>query len=127
MDMKMQDFPTVCVVDDDASVCRALTKLLRSNQFRTEAFSRPADFLRRMTSPDDRCDVLLLDIDLGKMSGFDVHGRLTDSGLTIPTIFMTGNDDPEVRERVIRVGGRAYLVKPFQPDAVIAAVRMIVR
>ena len=123
----MQGFPTVCVVDDDTSLCRALTKVLRSNQFRAEAFSQPADFVRKVTSRDARCDVLLLDIDLGKTTGFELYDRLTDSGLTIPTIFMTGHDDPQVRERVIRIGGKAYLVKPFQPDALIAEVRMIVR
>ena len=121
-------FPVVCVIDDDPSVGRALTRLLRRHQFRAEAFVRPADFLQKVKarqSGESRCDALLLDINLGRTSGFDLHDRLVGSGLIIPTIFMTGRHRPGMREQVFRVGGKAYLIKPFEDDALITAVRMV--
>ena len=69
-----------------------------------------------------QCAVLVLDIHLGKLSGFDLHDRLTLMGLSIPTIFMTGRDDSKSRERARRVGAKAYLIKPFEDDALIAAI-----
>ena len=125
MDVGSGRTPTVCIVDDDPSVCRALTRLLRGNGFRTEAFSRPADFVERLKSEDTGCDALLLDIHLGTMNGFELHAWLTDMGFDIPTIFMTGRDGSGMREEALRVGGRAYLVKPFEDDALIAEVRAI--
>ena len=125
MDVGSGRTPTVCIVDDDPSVCRALTRLLRGNGFRTEAFSRPGDFVERLKSDDTGCDTLLLDIHLGTMNGFELHAWLTDMGFVIPTIFMTGRDQPGMREKVFRLGGRAYLLKPFEDGAVLAEVRAI--
>ena len=68
------------------------------------------------------CTVLLLDIHLGEMSGFDLHNRLTKMGLSIPAIFMTGCDDASHRERAAQVGPAAYLVKPFEDIELLGAI-----
>ena len=67
-----------------------------------------------------RC--LVVDIHLGRLSGFDLHERLTAAGLTIPTIFITAHDDAPTRERARRAGAIGYLRKPFDDKALIASV-----
>jgi FixJ family two-component response regulator len=68
-----------------------------------------------------------IDVATKEMSGFDLHDRLTQMGLSIPTIFMTGCDDTTSRERVRPLGGKPYLVKPFQDAALIGAIRMALK
>lgn len=114
--------PLVCIVDDDASFCRALTSLLCSHGFRVEAYSCAEPFVQELQAGRLSCAALLLDIHLGTTSGFAVYERLTASKRAIPTIFMTGRDDAVTRARVARVGAAAYLVKPFEDAALIRAI-----
>lgn len=90
--------------------------------FEVEAFARPSQVLRRLEAGRLHCKVLVLDIHLGQMSGFDLHDRLTKMGLSIPTIFMTGRDDAANRGRVAQTGAKAYLVKPFEDSALMGAI-----
>jgi FixJ family two-component response regulator len=114
----------VCLLDDDAAVRRALTRLLRSHGFRVEAFATAGQFLQRVQVEQFLCAVLVLDINLGETNGFDVHDQLTNLGLAMPTIFITGHDEVGGRERALRVGGRAYLLKPLDEAALVTAIRM---
>ena len=104
-----------------------LARLLRGLGFEVEAFAYPEEVLQRLEAGSLHCTVLLLDIHLGEMSGFDLHDRLTKLGLSVPTIFMTGCDDAGHRERVAHLGAAAYLVKPFEEldliDAIAEAVQ----
>jgi FixJ family two-component response regulator len=117
-----RDVPIVCIVDDDTSVRRALSLLLRGQGLRVEAYTWAEQFLRSVRAGQSRCAVLVLDIHLGATSGFELHDRLTALGVAIPTIFMTGRDDATTRERVCRAGAAAYLVKPFEDAALISAI-----
>ncbi|HEY3098675.1 MAG TPA: response regulator [Methylomirabilota bacterium] len=110
----------VCVVDDDASLLRALQLLLRAAGFKVFAFGSAEEFLLAAQAVPPRC--LVLDIHLGRLSGFDLHERLTAVGLSIPTIFITAHDDAPTRERARRAGAVAYLRKPFDDKALIASV-----
>ena len=101
---------------------RALARLVRAHRFKVEVFASPGQVLRKRQVGQLQCAVLVLDIHLGKLSGFDLHDRLTLMGLSIPTIFMTGRDDSKSRERARRVDAKAYLIKPFEDDALIAAI-----
>jgi two-component system, LuxR family, response regulator FixJ len=114
--------PIVCIVEDDTSLRDALARLLRGYGFEVEAFARPDEVLRRLEAGSLHCTVLVLDIHLDEMSGFDLHDRLTKMGVSIPTIFMTGGDDPSHRERVSQIGATAYLVKPFEDLAFVDAI-----
>jgi FixJ family two-component response regulator len=114
--------PTICIVEDDTSVRHGLARLLRGLGFAVEAFARPEEVLRRLEAGSLHCTVLLVDIGLAEMRGFDLHDRLTKMGLSIPTIFMTACDDAGHRERAARVGAAAYLVKPFEDHVLIDAI-----
>jgi FixJ family two-component response regulator len=114
--------PIVCIVEDDTSLRDALARLVRAYGFEAEAFASAEEVLPRLEAGSLHCTVLVLDIHLGAMSGFDLHDRLTKMGVSIPTIFMTGCDDPSHRERVSQIGAAVYLVKPFEDLGFIDAI-----
>ena len=113
--------PAVCVVDDDASLLRALQLLLRAAGFTVGGFGSAEEFLLAAHARPPRC--LVLDIHLGRLSGFELHERLMSAGMAIPTIFITAHDDAPTRERARRAGAVGYLSKPFDDDALIASVQ----
>jgi FixJ family two-component response regulator len=112
--------PTVCVVDDDAPVRRALQRLLQASGYGVETFGSAADFLATEHAPPPDC--LVLDIRLGGMSGFQLHDRLRATGISIPTVFITGHDDAATRELARRVGAAGYVRKPFDEASLVSAI-----
>ena len=112
--------PFVCVVDDDASLLRALRRLLRAGGFSVEVFASAEAFLE--SGHRERADCLVLDVRLDGMSGVELLERLVAAGSKVPVVFMTGHDDPLSRERARRAGAVGYLRKPFDDESLIGAV-----
>ena len=108
-------------MDDDVSLCRSLERLLRVYGIESVAYGSAEDFLGDASRP--RFDCLLLDIQLGGMSGIELAQRLVDSGSTIPVIFITAHDEPDLRDRALRAGCAAFLRKSDPGEAVIGALR----
>ena len=117
--------PTVCVVDDDPLLLRALGRLLRSIGFVVETFASAEDFLAAKRPSPLHC--LVLDIRLGALSGFDLHDRLRASGVSIPTVFITGHDDAATRERARRLGAAGYVPKPFEEETLLSAIEAAIK
>lgn len=112
--------PVICVVDDDASLLRALRRLLRASGFRVETFPSAEDFLDSERRTDAAC--LVLDVHLGGLTGFELQERLVASGARIPVVIITARDDGPTRERARRAGVVDYLRKPFDGDSLIGAI-----
>lgn len=117
--------PVTCVaiVDDDASVCRSLARLLHASGIRSEQFLSAESFLEDGRGDDFDC--LILDIQLGGMSGIELQERLAASGSQTQVIFITAHDEPELRERATRCGCIAYLTKSTPFHTVLAAVASV--
>jgi FixJ family two-component response regulator len=113
---------TVCLVDDDPLLRRALQRLLRATGFTVEAFASAEDFLASERVPLFNC--LVLDVRLGSACGFDVYDRLRASGVSIPTVFITGHDDAAARERARKTGAAGYVPQPFEDSALLSAIEM---
>ena len=112
----------VCIVDDDHSVRRALRRLVQFAGFPAETFASAEDFLSSASLVRTAC--LVLDIHLnGGMSGFELQARLTADRVVIPIIFITAHDDVLTRERIDRSGAAAYLIKPFNDQLLLDAIR----
>ena len=111
----------VCVIDDDASLLRALQRLLVAGGFTVEVFPSAEDFLG--SERGKTADCLVLDVHLGGLSGFELHDRLVASGTRIPVVFITAHDDAPTRERARRAGAVEYLRKPFDDDSLIGAIQ----
>jgi len=80
-----------------------------------EAFEKHDDF--------EKAACVVLDIDLGGVSGIDLRNRLKARSIPVPVIYMTGNDDPAVREAAHRSGCLGYLIKPFTAAALADKLR----
>jgi FixJ family two-component response regulator len=111
----------VAIVDDDASLCKAMSRLLAAAGIESATYPSAESFLASHDGSELRC--LLLDIQLGGMSGFELQQRLAAAGETMPIIFITAHDEQEVRQQAERSGCVAYLQKTDSGEAVIEAVR----
>lgn len=112
--------PLISIVDDNLSVCRALRRLVQSVGYTVETFASAREFLD--SSPLGRTACLVLDIHMDGMSGFELSEQLAEDRTAIPIIFITAHDDTLTRERVRRAGVAGYLPKPFDEQALLAAI-----
>jgi FixJ family two-component response regulator len=111
--------PVVAIVDDDLSVRRALSRLVRLAGYAVESFASAPEFLASDPRESTACLVLDIQLDNGGMSGFELQERLVADGVTIPTIFITAHGDARTRERVKRSGVAGFLSKPFGDQALL--------
>jgi len=121
----MSDVFCVAVVDDDEGVCRSLGRLLRVAGFQSVAYHSAEAFLAETKRP--RFDCLLLDVQLGGISGIALAERLASSASSIPVVFITAHDEPFIRMRALSIPGAAYLTKTEPAEAVFAAIRRAIR
>ena len=108
----------VFVVDDDHGMLRGLKRLLRQNGYDSllfpsvEAFENHNDF--------EGAICIILDINLNDgSSGIELRHRLKAAGISVPVIYITGNDSPAVRAAAHQSGCLAYLTKPFSAPSLI--------
>ena len=111
---------TIYIVDDDLSVCRALTLLLESHGFKVETFIRAADFLafKRLKLPS----CLILDIRLPGINGLVLQEVMKCRGISIPTIFITGYGDIPMSVKAMKAGAVDFLPKPFTEKKLLNAI-----
>jgi two-component system response regulator FixJ len=113
---------TVYVVDDDESVRASLKLLIESCGYPVVTFRSAEDFLHSSFRGSPGC--LILDIHLPGMSGFDLQKRLVKSQTLIQVIFITGHDRPRMEDEATRLGGIAYLKKPFEEQCLLDAIQL---
>ncbi len=112
----------VSIVDDDLSIRRALSRVVRLAGYAVESFASAREFLA--SGPGGRIACLVLDIHLnGGMSGFDLQERMVADGFTIPTIFITAHGDAQTCERATRSGVAGFLLKPFEEQSLLDLIR----
>ena len=112
--------PLLALVDDDADVRVALTRLVASAGFAVETFACGADFLKSVDDHEPAC--VVLDLHMPVVSGFDIQAALARDHSRVPVIVITGHDTPENRSRALRLGARSYLCKPVDDEALLAAI-----
>ena len=111
---------TIYIVDDDVSVCRALTLLLESHGFKVETFIRAADFLvfKRLKLPS----CLILDIRLPGINGLVLQEVMKCRGISMPVIFITGHGDIPMSVKAMKAGAVDFLTKPFTEKKLLNAI-----
>jgi FixJ family two-component response regulator len=118
--------PIVFVIDDDASMRRALTNLFQSVGLGVEVFGSAPEMLHSELPDVPSC--LVLDIRLPGLSGLDFQTELAKANIHIPIIFMTGHGDIPMTVRAMKAGAVDFLTKPFRDqdmlDAVTAALAL---
>jgi FixJ family two-component response regulator len=110
----------VFVVDDDPGMLMSLKRMLRANGYDSLLFSSAKSFQEQVDFEDACC--VVLDINLTDGSGIELRDRLKAAGISVPVIFMTGNNSPVARAAAIQSGCIAYLEKPFSTKSLIEPI-----
>ena len=112
--------PTVVVIDDDASIRRALDNLLRSVGLDVELFKSPQEFLQ--SNRPDRPGCIVLDVRFPGRSGLDMQREISAANTSLPIIFITGYGDIPMSVRAMKAGAVEFLTKPFRDQDLLDAV-----
>jgi FixJ family two-component response regulator len=112
---------SVFIVDDDKAICEGLCNLLESVGLRAEHFGSAEEFLARWSPDAPGC--LLLDARLPGITGVDFQGKLIQSGIFIPIIFMTAHGDVPMVRKVMKAGAVEFLTKPFLKEDLFLAIQ----
>ncbi|MGW2748408.1 response regulator transcription factor [Streptomyces sp. NPDC001450] len=115
---------TVLVVEDEASIASMLTMALQFLGFEVVTAARGAEALTRAAHRAP--DVILLDVLLPDMDGFEVCRRLRDAGVIAPVLFVTARDAVEDKVRGLELADD-YVTKPFDLNEVVARIRAVMR
>ena len=102
--------PLIGVVDDEASVRKALGRLLRAAGFESCAYASGQEFLTACRT--DPPDCVVLDMHMPEMSGLEIQRRLNDSAIFVPMVFITADDESSSCQRSLDAGAVAWLRKP---------------
>jgi FixJ family two-component response regulator len=113
--------PKVFVIDDDASVLKSLSRLLRSSGLEAQTFESAEQFLERNHYEGVGC--IILDVEMPGLSGTALQDRLNASGLSMPVIFITGHGNISMGVGAMKKGAVDFLTKPFDDEALLGAVQ----
>ena len=112
--------PFVYVVDDDASVRRALKRLITSVDMPVRVFGSMSEFIQSGVQTESGC--LILDVHMPGGTGFELVEHLDSIGSTLPVILITGHDSDDTRKKAKHCRCFAYLVKPFDDEILLEAI-----
>ena len=115
-----EDNPVVYVVDDDPSVLEALERLLRSAGHDAKIFSSAFEFLD--FNHPDAPGCLILDIKMPRLDGLELQDRLSEKGISLPIIFITGHGTVPSSVKAFKAGAMDFLQKPFKDKDLLDAV-----
>src|SRR5271156_2227542 len=115
----------VLVVDDEPNIADMISMALRYQGFEVATAATGAEALSAVRS--FRPQLMLLDVMLPDMEGFEVARRLGAERARVPIIFLTARDATEDKVRGLTVGGDDYVTKPFSLEEVIARIRAVLR
>jgi two-component system OmpR family response regulator len=119
------DAQRVLVVDDEENIADVIAMALRFQGFTVETAGTGADALTAVSS--FRPHLMVLDVMLPDMEGFDVAERLGAQRADVPIIFLTARDATEDKIRGLTTGGDDYVTKPFSLEELVARIRTILR
>ena len=111
----------VLVVDDDPGMLKGIRRLLR--QFAYDALLFPSAEAFKNHTDFEQAACVILDINLSDGSGIELRHRLKAAGISLPVIYITGNEDPAVRKAALASGCIAFLTKPFSAQSLIEPLK----
>jgi FixJ family two-component response regulator len=110
----------IAIVDDDEPLREALGSVLKAAGFLIDTFASAEEFLASPRREEITC--LILDVRLPGMSGIELQRRLSESGCTIPIIFVTAHGDASLRDMLIKAGAVGFLNKPVRSDTLLREI-----
>ncbi len=113
--------PVVFVIDDTNFICTYVKAILESLSYEVSTFNDPLKALKEIGRR--HCDLILLDINMPKMSGFDFLEKYTHLDKPIPVCIISASSEKSDVLTGLRLGAVDYLVKPIQPQILIQKVQ----
>ncbi len=115
----------IYIVDDDASVRRALSSLLDTFGFGVQTFASAADFLNSVLRHAPGC--LILDVHMAEMDGFALQQKLNSNGFRIPIIFISADKNLKFSKQYLKTAGAVgFLQKPFDDQSLVDLINIAV-
>jgi two-component system, OmpR family, response regulator len=115
----------ILLAEDDSVLADGLTRSLRQSGYVTDCVSNGQEADNALSAQD--FDLLILDLDLPKMSGLDVLRKLRSRDSRIPVLILTAGDSVEQRVKALDLGADDYMAKPFALSELEARVRALTR
>jgi FixJ family two-component response regulator len=120
--------PTIAIVDDDASVCRSIGRLVRSLGMNADTFTSGHEFIEYIEMmPSLLPDCVVLDVQMPGMNGLEVQELLVRGDKPLPVIFITAHDEIGVHEGALQAGAVAFLRKPFNDELLIKTLNEAIK
>ena len=107
-------------MDDDPSVLKALSRLLRTHAYHAKSYESAHKFLAALRGPLPEC--LVVDWQMPEMNGVELLEHMTRQGIEVPTIMISAHGDPSARQRCLAAGALAFFAKPLQDTDLLAAI-----
>ena len=117
----------VLIVDDDPAICKLLSKVMVSNEMEPLVVNSGAAALDLIARQSNTLDMILMDITLGDMEGFDVIQTIRRNGVTTPVIIISGRNEDYDFMYGLSLGADDYVTKPFRPQILGAKVKALIR
>lgn len=115
----------VLIVDDDPAICRLLEKVMRSNELESTIVNSGTEALSILKN--HTFDIILMDVMLGDMEGFDVIRQLRNQGISTPVMIVSGRNEDYDSLYGLSLGADDYITKPFRPLVLGAKVKALIR
>lgn len=116
----MEDNRVVHIVDDEDAVRRSASFMLRKSGFKVEAWNSGVDFLKNAKTAPVGC--VLLDVRMPEMDGLEVQQELSNNGIAMPVVVLTGHGDVSIAVRAMKAGAVDFIEKPFEKSTLLAAI-----
>lgn len=113
----------VYIVEDDDSVRKGMSRLMRSADLSAQEFATAEDFLAKVDAHEPSC--VLLDLTMPELSGLQLQAELNKRHLDLPVIVVSARDDSDTREMARRLGARYFFRKPVDDQALIDAIQWV--
>lgn len=117
----------VLIVDDDPAICKLLSKVMVSNEMEPLVVNSGAAALDLIARQSNTLDMILMDITLGDMEGFDVIKKLRSQGIQTPVMIISGRNEDYDSLYGLSLGADDYITKPFRPLVLGAKVKALIR
>ena len=114
----------IAILDDDAGVRWAVSRLLAAHFIQCECYASAHEFLQSLEVATPAC--LITDLGMEGMTGLELLHYLASTGLRIPTIVLTADDEPGLRHRCELAGAAQFLTKPVSGETLLAAVTSVI-
>lgn len=120
--MTPRPLPTVFLVDDDASVRRALTRLIKSAGHQVQTFASAQEFLGTPDGVAEEAGCLVLDVRMPGLTGMDLQRELRSKNRNLPIVFITGHGDIPMSVNAMKAGAVDFLPKPVKDTDLMRAI-----